>query len=194
MIQGPGTGPEIEIGTPRSLGTPKSLKFISTLQVSLPSPRGGKRMGKVSSPPQAVLGSVSLVPSHSLHPWAGKRDPGLGKRVVPGFSLQARGHTRPAARRSGAYGARLGAGGASPRAPARCAAATQRQSSGGSDAMVGSQRPKEGSGSAAHSGRTPAGLAAEGAEGGGGTRPQAPPGPGPAPSRPSFFALRDFCA
>lgn len=100
-------------------------------------------------------------------------------------------HARPAARRSGAPRAVLGVGGASPRDPARCAAAAQKQSSGSSDAMAGSERPSGGPGSAGRSGRTPAGLAGAGAEGGGGTRPQAPPRPGHAPPGPREAAASE---
>ena len=98
-------------------------------------------------------------------------------------SLASVSRLRLLARRSGAWrGAGRGSRGASPRAPARCAAATQRQSSVGSDDMVRSEGRREGPSSAAHSGRTPAGLAAAGAEDGGGTRPQATPHAGHAPS------------
>lgn len=140
-------------------------------------------MGKVCFSPRRswarLPGALSLPP------------PSGGEARVPGFSLQTRGACQAPCQTSGACGAGLGTGGASPRAPARCAAATQRHSRGGSDAMAGSESPREGPGSAARSGRTPAGLAAAGAEGGGGTRPQAPPRP--APPRPSFFARSDVC-
>ena len=55
-------------------------------------------------------------------------------------SLASVSRLRLLARRSGAWrGAGRGSRGASPRAPARCAAATQRQSSVGSDAMARSE-------------------------------------------------------
>lgn len=58
--------------------------------------------------------------------------------------------------------------------------------------MAWSERPREAPGSAARSGQTRAGLVAAGAESGGVTRPQAPPRPSPAPSRPRSSALGDF--
>lgn len=60
--------------------------------------------------------------------------------------------------------------------------------------MAGSERPREGPGSAARADLTPAGRAATGAEGGGGRGPQATPRPGPAPPEPSSLARGDFGA
>lgn len=165
---------------PTVTGTQKSLVHIhipSAPVVSWTREESGEGLFLA----QAVLGSSPRCP---LTP----PTPG-GEARVPGFSLQTRGACQAPCQTPGACGAGLGTGDASPRAPARCAAATQRHSRAGSDAMAGSESPREGPGSAARSGRTPAGLAAAGAEGGGGTRPQAPPGPAPPRSRPGQTSL-----
>lgn len=180
MLWGPNTG--AETGAQRSPGTQRSLKFRSTLGAPIVSPRmAGSRGG----PLPALVGSKAPSPRRPLpQPRAGEVDPGLGKRVGPLAVSPGVAACQARCQRVGRLGgwAGLGAGGASPRVPARCAAATQRQSSGGSDAMAGSERPRKGLGSAARSGLTPAGLAAAGAESGGerDRRPrpvQAPPRP-----------------
>lgn len=55
-----------ETGTPRSPGIQKSLKFISRLQMPLPSLQGWKTVDEIPSPPQAVPGAPS--PRCSLTP------------------------------------------------------------------------------------------------------------------------------
>lgn len=80
-IQGPDAGAAMEIGTPRSPGTQKSLKFLSTFRVPLPSLREESGEGLFLA--QAVLGSSPRCP---LTP-----PPPGGEARVPGFSLRTRG-------------------------------------------------------------------------------------------------------